>query len=131
MEKAKTSHPHIRLIYFLIGIVATIAYRVIVFLNFYDPMWVKVSWYVGTIGFVIYFWHRYDIAQKRAMLVAENDLEKAVRDSDLKGKQKQAIAYLVKTSRTSKSKINFVTIFGLSVAALVFAILLDVIMLVK
>ncbi len=128
MEKATTSHPHVRIIYFVIGIIATVAYRIIIFLNFFDPMWVKVSWYIGTIGFIIYFWHRYDISQKRAMLVVENDLENAVRDSNLKGKQKQAVAYLVKTSRTSKSKINFVTIFGLSVAALIFGILLDVIM---
>jgi len=131
MEEAKASHPHLRMIYFIIGIIATVAYRIIIFLNFYDPMWVKVSWYVGTIGFIIYFWHRYDVSQKRAMLVVENDLEKAVRDSNLKGKQKKAIAYLVKTSRTSKSKINFVMIFGLSVAALIFGILLDVMMFMK
>ena len=131
MEQAKASHPHLRIIYFVIGIVATVAYRIIIFLNFYDPMWVKVSWYIGTIGFIIYFWHRYDVSRKRAMLVAENDLEKAVRDSNLKGKQKSSVMYLVKTSRTSKSKINFVTIFGLSVAALIFGILLDVIMFMK
>ncbi|MFH1433914.1 MAG: hypothetical protein ABIG32_03400 [Candidatus Uhrbacteria bacterium] len=39
--------------------------------------------------------------------------------------------YLVKTSRTSKSKINNVVIFGLSLAALIFGILLDVMMFIE
>ena len=52
----------IRLFFFWAGITATIAYRVIIVLNLYSPFWVKIAWYVGTIGFVLYFGHRFNIA---------------------------------------------------------------------
>ena len=73
-EVIKPNPKPIRLFFFWTGIIATIAYRIIIVLNFYSPMWVKISWYIGTIGFIIYFWHRSDIQKKRAALVDEHNL---------------------------------------------------------
>ena len=69
----------IRLLFFWAGIVATVAYRIIIILNFYSPLWVKISWYIGTIGFIIYFWHRYNIDRKRSQLVEDYNLIEAVK----------------------------------------------------
>ena len=67
MEQVIEPNPRpVRLFFFWTGIIATIAYRIIVVLNMYSPLWVKIAWYIGTVGFVFYFWHRYKIAQKRA-----------------------------------------------------------------
>ena len=70
----------IRLFFFWVGIIATISYRIIVILNLYDPLWVKIAWYIGTIGFVLYFGHRYNIARKRANLIKDYDLIKTVKN---------------------------------------------------
>lgn len=118
----------IRLFFFWTGLIATIAYRIIIVLNLYDPLWVKIAWYIGTIGFILYFGHRYDIARKRANLVKDYDLVKTVdRVQGINPQKKEALYYLVKTSLTSKSRWNSAMIFILSLIALIVGIILDLI----
>ena len=118
----------VRLFFFWAGLIATIAYRIIIVLNFYDPLWVKIAWYIGTIGFILYFGHRYDIARKRARLVEDYDLIKTVeRAKNINPQKKEALHYLVKTSLTSKSRWNSAMIFILSLVALIIGIILDLV----
>ncbi len=111
-----------RLFFFLTGIVATIAYRIIPFLDF---SWVKFSWYLGTTGFILYFWHRSHIEAKRANLVKDYNLVDAVEKSDITPEEKSAVSYLVKTSLTSKAKYNSAFIVAVSLLALIASILID------
>ena len=37
---------------FMVGVIATIAYRIVIILNHYSQFWVEVAWYIGTIGFI-------------------------------------------------------------------------------
>lgn len=116
----------IRLFFFWAGIIATVAYRIIIILNIYSALWVKIAWYIGTIGFVFYFWHRYDVAKKRAELIKNNNLIQTVKSCEMESVKKQALYYLVETSLTSKSKWNSGLIFVLSLVALILGIILDV-----
>lgn len=116
----------IRWFFFWTGIIATIAYRIIVVLNIYSPIWVKIAWYIGTIGFILYFGHRFSIARKRANLVEDYDLVKAVDKSAIDEDQRTALHYLVQTSLTSKSRWNSGFIFILSFLALIVGIVLDI-----
>ena len=117
----------IRLFFFWAGIIATIAYRIIIVLDFYNPSWVKIAWYVGTIGFVIYFGHRFDIARKRAKLIKDYKLVETINNADCIDLQKKLVLhYLVKTTLTSKSRWNAMVIFLLSVAALLIGIFMDI-----
>ncbi len=123
MEQHIHSGPKfLRYFFFTAGIAATIAYRITPFLN---PLAVKIAWYVGTIGFILYFWHRSQIEAKRAKLVQEYDLVNAVEASSLQGDQKTAVSYLVKTSLTSKARWNSEFIVLASLLALVGAVLID------
>lgn len=116
-----------RLFFFWAGIIATVAYRIIIVLNAYSPLWVKVSWYIGTIGFILYFGHRFDVARRRAKLVRDHKLIEAVNDAQCLDPQKKlALHYLVKTSLTSKSRWNAGAIFILSVIALLVGIFMDI-----
>jgi hypothetical protein len=121
-QKIRPGSKLIRYLFFIAGISATIAYRITPFLT---PFWVKVSWYIGTVGFIIYFWHRSHIENKRAKLVQDYQLNEAVEKSDLQGEQKVAISYLVKTSLTSKARYNSAFIVIVSALALLFSIALD------
>jgi len=117
----------IRLFFFGMGIIATIAYRIIIILNLYSPLWVKIAWYIGTIGFVLYFGHRFDIAKKRSRLVKDYQLIEAVNKADcIEPQKKLALHYLVKTSLTSKSQWNSGIIFVLSFIALLIGIFMDI-----
>ncbi len=127
MEIIKPNPKPLRLLFFWAGIIATLAYRVIIVLNFYSPLWVKIAWYIGTIGFIIYFGHRFDIQRKRAKLVEELKLIEAVEQAkDIDDQKTQALCYLVKTSLTSRSRWNSAFIFFMSVLALIVGIILDV-----
>lgn len=121
-EKIKPGPKYQRIFFFLCGIIATIAYRIIFLL---DPFWVKVSWYIGTIGFILYFWHRSYIETKRAKLVKDHNLVNAVNKSDISQEEKIAVSYLVETSLTSKARYNSAFIVVVSILALVASILID------
>ncbi len=117
----------VRLFFFLAGIIATIAYRIIIILNFYSPLWVRIAWYVGTIGFVFYFGHRFNIARKRASMVKDYRLVEAIdKANNIEPEKKLALDYLVKTSLTSKSRWNSAVIFILSFIALLVGIFMDI-----
>ena len=116
----------IRLFFFWAGIIATIAYRIIIVLDFYSPSWVKIAWYVGTIGFILYFGHRFNVARKRAKLIQDYKLVETIDNSDIDPQKKIALHYLAKTTVTSKSRWNAAIIFFLSIVALLAGIFLDI-----
>jgi len=127
MEIVKPNTRPVRLFFFWSGVIATLAYRIIIVLNFYSPLWVKISWYVGTIGFVIYFWHRFDVQKKKSELVLDYKLIDAVERSQYENqKQKEALKYIVKTSLTSRSRWNSAFICLLSILALIVGLIMDV-----
>lgn len=125
-EVIKSNTGFSRLFFFLAGIIATIAYRVIVVLNFYSNVLVSVAWYIGTIGFILYFGHRAHVQKKRSDIVKDNDLVNVV--GELKGinkNQKKALSYLVESAVTSKVRWNSLFIFWLSILALIVGIIFD------
>ncbi len=116
----------IRLFFFWAGIIATIAYRIIIILDFYSPSWIRIAWYIGTIGFVLYFGHRFDIARKKVKLIQNYKLVEAIDNSDIDPQKKLALHYLAKTTVTSKSRWNAAIIFLLSLIALLIGIFIDI-----
>lgn len=115
-----------RWLFFWCGIIATLAYRGIVVLNIYSSQLVNVAWYVGTVGFILYFGHRAHIQKRRSELVRKNGLVGVV--SGLKKvtpEQKEALTYLVRSIGMSKVRWNSLFIFWFSVLALLVGIVLD------
>ncbi|MBI5037630.1 MAG: hypothetical protein HZC01_02925 [Candidatus Kerfeldbacteria bacterium] len=128
MEPLTTHSKSIRLFFFWIGIIATFAYRVIVVLNYYSPIWVQIAWYVGTIGFVAYFIHRFQVSEKRAKVIAEHDLANKVDTLPIADADRQAMQYIFSTLRSSKERWNYIFIFVLSGMALLVGIVMDFIL---
>ncbi len=126
LKLIKPNPKPIRLFFFWVGIIATIAYRIIIILDFYSPSWVKIAWYIGTIGFIIYFGHRFDIARKKAKLIQRYKLVETIDNSNIDPQKKLILHYLAKTTVTSKARWNAVVIFFLSIAALLIGIFLDI-----
>lgn len=126
MEKPQVSNKYLRIFYFWAGIVATFCYRAIVVVNNYSHFWAQTFWYIGTIGFIIYFIHRYKISEKRAKIIQEYQLENKIQNSkDLSDKDKVALEYIFETLRSSKEKWNSIFIFVASFVGLILGIYLD------
>ncbi len=126
MPQTKEHSKFLRNFYFWSGIIATLAYRIIIVLNFYSNTWVKISWYVGTIGFIIYFIHRYQISDKRAKLITDNQLRKKIKQAkEINDQDSQALDYILRTLVSTKEKWNYIFIFVMSGLALITGIILD------
>jgi len=127
METAQIHAKPIRLLYFWTGIAATLLYRAIIVLEHYTSTGVKVAWYIGTIGFIIYFSHRYRISQKRSRLILEHDLVAKVDSLALDENDKAAMRYIFTTLESTKEKWNYIWIFLTSAVALLAGIILDLV----
>lgn len=127
-----TFQPHkriVRLGYFWAGIIATFAYRIIIVLTGFSQIWLKIAWYVGTIGFIFYFAHRFEISKKRAKLIDEYQLVKKVEElPGLNPDERGAMNYIFHTLISSLEKWNYIFIFVTSGIALLWGIIIDFIL---
>lgn len=119
-----SSHPY-RLLVFWIGIIATIAYRAIIIIGRYSQSWVDITWYIGTIGFVWYFGHRYHIEKKRDQVIIKRDLIKKIKNSrPLDAEDTEALTYTLSSLISSKSRWNYIAIFIASGLALAYDLII-------
>jgi len=117
---------------FAVGVIATIAYRIVVVLNHYSRFWVEVVWYVGTIGFIWYFGHRYRVENRRDKLIEELQLINKIEASQsFKAEDKAALLYILKSLDTSLAKWNYIAIFFFSGLAMIYAIYVDLSVILK
>lgn len=85
-----------------------------------------VAWYIGTIGFIIYFLHRYQVSEKRAKLIEDHMLVKKIEKSDcLTDEDKKVANYIFSSLKSTKEKWNYIFIFAMSGLALILGIYLD------
>ncbi|MFH1876605.1 MAG: hypothetical protein ABH865_06920 [Candidatus Omnitrophota bacterium] len=113
-------------IFFIIGIIATVAIRVVTVLAHLDPVYAKISWYVGVIGFFLFFIYKFRLSVIQAKSVQESGLVTKVNKGGSLDKQDYALLGSVLCSLGSKKeRINYFFIFGLSAAALVLAVYMD------
>ncbi len=129
MEKRigpKLSSPAYRVWIFMVGIIATIAYRLVIVLSDFSPYWLEVAWYVGTVGFIWYFGHRWAIERRRDRLIEELGLVKKIEDGQVLGAEdREATVYILKGLSTSLAKWNYVAIFIFSFLAMGYAVWSD------
>lgn len=118
--------PATRNFFFWTGITSTILYRAIIFFTDPNSVNLRVIWYIGTIGFVIYFLHRYDVAKRRTRVIQELKLdEKVPQLKELSDADRQGMEYLFATLQSSREKWNYYVIFSSSILALLAGVLMD------
>ncbi|MFA5184524.1 MAG: hypothetical protein WC456_03265 [Patescibacteria group bacterium] len=128
----KLSHKLYRVWIFALGVSATIAYRIIIFLDGYEPYLMRAVWYVGTIGFVWYFIHRFRIENRRDRLITDLKLADKISDqTPLDAEERAALTYILSGLQTSLAKWNYIVIFIVSTLALAFSVYQDIIPLIK
>lgn len=124
--KPKIHSSLVRWFFFWSGIVATLAYRVIVIVNHFDKTWALILWYIGTIGFIVYFIHRYQISETRAKLIETQNLDQKISAiENLTQEDKDAMSYIFSTLKSTREKWNYIFIFVVSFLALILGLYLD------
>lgn len=112
--------------FFLIGLVATFAIRVVTVLMHLEPIYGKIAWYVGVIGFSLFFVYKFKIGHARAKRIEESGLsEKISKNAPLTCNDYALINSILCGLGSKKERINYFFIFFLSAVAIVLAIYMD------
>ena len=110
----------------MIGIIATIAVRVVTVLMHVDPLYGKLAWYIGVGGFVIFFIYKFNVTQSKSRIIKKNDLlRKVASRNDLSPEDYDLIQAMLCGLTSRKEKINYFFIFILSALALLLALYID------
>ena len=113
-------------IFFIIGLIATIAIRVVTVLINVDPIYAKIAWYIGIGGFFIFFVYKFKVSQTRSKLIEQRKLvDKISQKSQLTKEDYDLISAILCSLSSKKERINYLFIFGLSAIALILAIYFD------
>ncbi|MBA3066348.1 hypothetical protein KJ633_04120 [bacterium] len=113
-------------IFFIIGIIATIAIRIVIVLMPVYPVYGKLAWYIGVGGFFLFFLYKFKVSNNRAELIKRSDLVGKIRDKkELSHEDYSLINGILCSLSSKKERINFFFIFGLSALALIIALYID------
>jgi len=111
--------------FFLLGLLSSVAFRAIILLQKFSPLWVRPVWYFGVIGYMIFFMYRFGISLRRKRTIAQTSIiEKLKRGDSLSEGDREAALYLLSSVQKSREDWNYLAIFILSIAAIAFDLLL-------
>jgi len=128
----KLNNQAYRIIVFTVGVIATISYRLVIVLNHYSQFWLEVFWYIGTVGFIWYFAHRFNIENRRDKLIEKLNLIKKIEEGQsFNSEDKTALLYILKSLETSLAKWNYIAIFFFSFLAIAYALYVDLLSIIK
>jgi hypothetical protein len=113
-------------IFFMIGLVATAAIRVVTVLMHLEPVYGKIAWYVGITGFLLFFIYKFRISCVRARNIKNSGLsEKIKKNEPLNCNDYEIIDSILCGLGSRKERINYFFIFFLSAVALLLALYID------
>lgn len=124
-QTPQTVSPFVITLFFVIGLVSAFAFRVLIVFVYLRPEWFRPTWYVGIVGYTLFFLYRYRISQKRKKAVDDYRLiEKLEQGVPLENIDRQVLVYLLSSIRKSRENLNYLFIFALSLLAVVLDIVL-------
>lgn len=105
--------------FFFLGVLSSIAFRVIIIFQKHKPGWVRPVWYFGVLGYMAFFIYRYYISQRRKRVVAQSGILVKLQGSEpLSPDDRRAALYLLNSIQKSPEDWNYLAIFILSVVAI-------------
>jgi hypothetical protein len=111
--------------FFIIGVLSSVAFRLIIILQKLRPAWVRPVWYFGVLGYMVFFIYRYYISQRRKRVVAQSGIIGKLHGGEsLSADDRQAALYLLSSIQKSPEDWNYLAIFILSAIAIMIDLLL-------
>ncbi|MEA3546385.1 MAG: hypothetical protein U9R66_01885 [Thermodesulfobacteriota bacterium] len=120
-ESPKTLPPFVINLFFVIGLVSALSFRLLVGVKELRPELFRSVWYVGVIGYILFFSFRYSITRKRKKAIRDFDLiSKVKQGGELSAADRQVVAYLLSSLEKSRENLNYLFIFATSGLAILF-----------
>ena len=124
-ERNRCKDDYTSWIFFIVGLIATIAMRVVTVLMHMNPIYGKISWYIGVGGFFIFFVYKFKITQARSRLIEKQNILNKIDGEKLDSQDYKLIKEIICALSSNKEKINYFFIFILSALALIIAVYFD------
>jgi hypothetical protein len=129
-NRLKIKKPHIVPKYvlysfFVLGLLSAVAFRAIIVFQHLKPLWVRPVWYVGVLGYLMFFFYRFKITKKRKKAISDFKLLEKLKDNvNLTDRDRNVLIYLLCSLKVSPEDMNYAVIFLLSLIAIVFDMIL-------
>jgi len=113
-------------VFFIIGLIATVAIRVVTVLMDIKPVYGRIAWYIGVGGFLLFFIYKFNTNRALSRVIEkENLIEKARNKEPLSTEEYDLIAEILCNLKSEKERINYFFIFAVSAIALLLAVYFD------
>jgi len=125
-EARRCAETSASLVFFLIGIIATISVRAVTVLVHINPVYGQAAWYVGVAGFLVYFLYKFKVDRARSKLIDRAGLmAKMSSGGDLSAEDRDTVRTILCALKSKRDSINYFFIFASSALALILAVYLD------
>lgn len=113
-------------IFFIIGLISTVAVRIVTVLMEVNPLYGKIAWYLGVAGFLVFFVYKFLVNRALAKTIEkENLLEKTKTEQPLSSNDYGVLAAILCSLKSEKERINYFFIFAVSAVAFILAVYFD------
>jgi len=112
--------------FFILGILSALAIRLIIIFKHINADYIRPFWYIGVIGYTVFFAYRFYITSKRKKLITKHELLKKINNAnDINQDDKELLEYIVLSIVKSKENLNYLFIFSTSFIAIIIDLLLN------
>lgn len=113
-------------VFFIIGMISTIAVRVVTVLAHLNPLYGEIAWYIGVFGFLIFFLYKFRVDRARYRLIVKSNLmEKVARSQTITEEDRELMGSILCALSSNKDRFNYFLIFLTSALAIAIAIYFD------
>ncbi|WP_406669859.1 hypothetical protein V7O67_08450 [Methanolobus sp. ZRKC4] len=112
--------------YFWVGMISAIFLRLIIIADYYNGILAKALFYLGVLGYLLFFAHRYHIATRRVSVLKDMELlEKIENKTPLSDDDYRGLQYIMWSLSVSKERMNYLVIFAFSIIVIILSLALD------
>jgi len=127
MNNFKTFPKPVAMIFFFIGLLSAVCFRLIIIVQHAHPQWVRVFWYVAVLSNLFFFLFRYLISCRRKQAIQKTGLITKLSGSlPLEQTDKEAMLYILTSLERSWENLNYLSISLLSIIAILIDLFLSV-----
>ena len=113
-------------LYLWVGLISALLLRLVIIADHYGDFYARVLWYLGVVGYLWFFGHRYHIAKRRFNVIREMDILAKVQNREcLTERDFEGLNYVLWSLSVSKERLNYLVIFVFSLIAIVVSLTLD------
>ncbi|MFH0839822.1 MAG: hypothetical protein V1883_02260 [Candidatus Omnitrophota bacterium] len=125
-ESKKCRESSVAWVFFIIGLIATISIRAVTVLIHIHPAYGQIAWYMGVLGFFIFFMYKFKVDHARSRLIKEKRLiHKLSQGGAIEKEDRELMGSVLCALSSNKDRINYFFIFASSALALIIAVYFD------